>query len=265
MSHRARYELKYVVEESRARAITGFLRSYLRPSAYNRPGAIPGEPVVSLYFDSPDLLFYRQNLAGLKNRIKLRIRFYDDDWERPAFLEIKRRMSDAICKDRTMISREIVRQMLRQGWPSLSRGSYLSGLDYGTRQAEVQQQFSRLCNASQARAVTYVSYVREAFVGADNGPLRVTMDRQLRATLYEGEERVGVPRRGAKPNPLSIPPESVILELKFNHSCPRWMQKMVRMFNLHRRSVCKYAVCTEALGLPLRRLGLAVPQWETVA
>ncbi len=265
MSQRARYELKYVVEESRARAITGFLRSYLRPSSYNRPGTIPGESVVSLYFDSPDLVFYRQNFAGLKNRIKLRIRFYDSDWEQPAFLEIKRRVSEAICKDRTKISREIIAHMLRQGWPSLSPGAHTSEQDYGQRQAEVQQKFSRLCNAAQARATLYVSYKREAFVTADDGPLRVTMDRQIRATLFEGDDQIAVPQRGAAPSPLVVPPESVVLEMKFNRSCPAWMQKLVRVFNLHRRSVCKYGMCVEALGLPQGRRGLVAPQLEIVA
>lgn len=265
MSHRVRYELKYVVEETRARAITGFLRGHLRPSAYNRGGSIPGETVTSLYFDSPDLLFYRQNFAGLKNRIKLRIRFYDNDWDQPAFLEIKRRVSDAICKERTMISREIVRQMLQQRWPSLSRGSQSEPAPFGPKQVAVQQEFSRLCNVAQARPMLYVSYIREAFVGVDDGPLRVTLDRQLRGALYEGEERIALPQRGVPPHVHTVSPEAVVLELKFNRSCPLWMQKMVRVFNLHRRSLCKYTICTEALGLLRGRRGLAVPQWETVA
>lgn len=228
-------------------------------------GIIPGEPVISLYFDSPDLLFYRQSFAGLRNRVKLRVRFYDNDWKGPAFLEIKRRMSDVICKDRAMISREVVRQSLRQGWSSLLHGSQFTSLDNGKRQAQVQQQFSSLCNTTGARAMVYVSYVREAFVGGDDGDLRVTLDRKIRATRYEGEDRVGVPRRGVRPNVLSIPPDSVVLELKFNRYCPRWMQHMVRMFNLNRRSISKYCICAEALGLPLGRRALTVPQLETVA
>ena len=265
MGDGGRYELKYVVEESRARAITGFLRGYLRPSTYNRPGPIPGESVVSLYFDSPDLLFYRQGSAGLRNRMKLRVRFYDNEWDHPAFLEIKRRVSDVICKDRAMISREVVGRMLRHGWPGLSLGSDHSALDGGQRQAAVRHQFSYLGKAAGARAVLYVTYFREAFVGDDGAGLRVTLDRRIRATLYEGEDRVGVPTRGVPPNRLSIPPDSVVLELKFNGGCPRWMQQMVRMFNLHRRSASKYCLCAEAIGLAQKRRGLAMPPRGTVA
>jgi len=265
MGDGGRYELKYVIEETRARAITGFLRGYLRPSTYNRPGPIPGEPVVSLYFDSPDLLFYRQAFAGIRNRMKLRVRYYDNDWDHPAFLEVKRRVSDVICKDRAMISREVVQQLLRDGWPSLLHRSDHSALVCTKKQAAVRQQFSYLSSIAQARAVLYTTYIREAFVGAEGESLRVTMDRQIRATLYEGDDRVEVPSRGVPPNPRSIRPDSVVLELKFNGGCPQWMQRMVRVFNLYRRSVSKYCECVEAIGLPLRRHGLAEPQRWTVA
>jgi hypothetical protein len=50
--------------------------------------------------------------------MKLRIRFYDDEWKRPAFLEVKRRVSEVICKDRAMMTREGVRQILTAGWPN---------------------------------------------------------------------------------------------------------------------------------------------------
>jgi hypothetical protein len=43
------------------------------------------------------------------------------------------------------------------------------------------------------------------------------------------------------------------------------MQGMVRMFNLYRRSVSKYCMCAEALGLPRVRHGQALPQQWTVA
>ncbi len=265
MGDGGRYELKYVVEEARARAITGFLRSYLRPSAYNQPGPFPGEPVISLYFDSPDLLFYRQGAAGLRNRMKLRVRFYDNEWDHPAFLEIKRRVSDVICKDRTMISREVVGRLLRQGWPGLSLGSDHSALDGGQRQVAVRHQFAHLGRTADARATLYVTYFREAFVGNDGAGLRVTLDRRIRATLYEGDDRVGVPTRGVPPSRLAIPSDSVVVELKFNGGCPRWMQQMVRMFNLHRRSASKYCLCAEAIGLAQERRGLAVPPRGTVA
>lgn len=265
MDEGGRYELKYIIEESRAQAMTGYLRPYLRPSSFNRPGPTPGEPVVSLYFDSPDLLFYRQACSGLKNRFKLRIRYYDSDGNKPAFLEVKRRVSDVICKERAMVSRDSVRQVLLSGWPSRWCGPGLSPWDGDQQQASVWQQFSRLLNVARARAMLYCTYIREAYVESDGGSLRVTMDRQIRATLYSGERQLEVPAHSVQPSPQFIRPDQVVLELKFNGSCPQWMQQMVRTFNLHRRSVSKYCACVETLGLPSGRQNTAASPGRTVA
>ena len=52
-----------------------------------------GEPegyhVHSLYLDSPAYELYHETTEGVKNRFKLRMRFYDDSPEAPVFLEIK--------------------------------------------------------------------------------------------------------------------------------------------------------------------------------
>src|ERR1700691_1868169 len=106
MAHSSRFELKYIIEDARAVAVADFVSAALRPSVHTRSGPIRGHPVISLYLDSPDFFFFKQAYNGHKNRMKLRIRFYDDEWKRPAFLEVKRRVSEVICKDRAMMTRE---------------------------------------------------------------------------------------------------------------------------------------------------------------
>lgn len=265
MDERGRYELKYVVEESCAQAIAGYLRAYLRPSSYNRAGPRPGEPVVSLYFDSPDLLFYRQASGGLKNRLKLRVRYYDQDHNQPAFLEIKRRVSDVICKERTRVARDSVQQMLLSGPTHQSSGSAQSTWNGDRAHAKVWQHFRQLLDMAHARAVLYCTYQREAFVESDGGSLRVTFDRQIRATRYNGEPRLDVPVHSIQLSPQFIRPNQVVLELKFNGGCPQWMQHMVRTFNLQRRSVSKYCACVDALGLLQGRQAGTIDRGRTVA
>ena len=111
--------------------------------------------------DSPDYFFFKQAFVGLKNRIKLRIRFYDDHWERPAFFEIKRRVSDVICKDRAMISREGVCQFLNGGWPCPRHWPDASVLKHGKRRIDVYYKFWHLCSQVMAAGTIYVSYLRE--------------------------------------------------------------------------------------------------------
>src|SRR3974377_960056 len=137
MGHSARFELKYALEDARAVAVADFVQSYLRPSEHNGSGPIRGHPVISLYLDSPDYFFFRQAITGHKNRMKLRIRFYDDEWKRPAFLEVKRRVSEVICKDRALITREGVRQILTGGWPAGPFWTDCGHLLHGTRRQDV--------------------------------------------------------------------------------------------------------------------------------
>ena len=111
-----RFELKYIVDEDRAVAIRDFVSSYLEPDDYYDRNQGCGYLVASLYLDAPDLKLYRQTVQGLKNRFKLRVRFYDDKESSPAFLEIKRRANDAILKKRTVVTRDLVKRLLEGGY-----------------------------------------------------------------------------------------------------------------------------------------------------
>lgn len=255
MAPRGRYELKYLVDEERARAITRYVRFYLRPTPYNRWGRVPGQPIVSLYFDSPDYLLFRQGCSGLKNRIKLRIRFYDDDPAHPAFLEIKRRINDVIAKSRAMISRDGVRRLIEGGWPNLAHWPDPAAL-MGPPRLGTYNSFWSLANRIHARGVAYVSYLREAYDSPTDSTLRVTFDRLVHGTAYDGSGELKMPRWGVPPRdgePFWMVPGAVILEMKFDERAPRWMIEMVQMFNLHRRPVSKYCSCVDALDLPGNR------------
>lgn len=250
MGHSGRFELKYVIEEARAVAVADYVSTYLRPSPHNGNGRVRGHPVISLYMDSPDCFLFRQAFTGHRNRMKLRIRFYDDDWNRPAFLEVKRRVNDVICKDRAMISREAVRQILSAGWPVAPYWADSSGLGHGKRRQDVSDDFWRYANAIRARGMIYVSYTREIFEAPDDDELRVTFDRQIRGSYWDGSGVLREPKTGWRPylppylSPL--PRDGVILELKFDGRAPGWMFDLVKVFNLQRTPVCKYCACIYA-------------------
>jgi hypothetical protein len=60
--------------------------------------------VNSIYFDSPSLTSFQENLAGIGRRFKLRLRWYDSELpQRCAFFEVKRRINRATTKDRYQI------------------------------------------------------------------------------------------------------------------------------------------------------------------
>jgi hypothetical protein len=261
MKQTGRYELKYVIDEQRAVAVADYVRAYLRPSPHNGDGPVRGHPVISLYLDSPDYFLFQQAFYGHKNRMKLRIRFYDEHWKQPAFLEIKRRVNDNIIKDRAMITREGVRQFLCGGWPNPSHWPDQSLLPRGRRHLDVYFRFWQFCNTLKAKPIVYLSYLREIFEAPHDDEMRVTLDRQVCATPYdgpgmldEGLGRLTSPKRGTPPPPdkppYYLPYDGVVLELKFEERAPCWLYDMVKIFNLQRRFMCKYAASVDGMKLP---------------
>ena len=204
--------------------------------------------MISLYLDSPDLAFFRQAFTGHRNRVKLRIRFYDSDWSRPAFLEVKRRVSDVICKDRAMITREGVRQMLCDVANKTYRFRY--GSFVRRRKDEgIFELFWGLCRRARARGMIYVSYVREIWEAPDDEELRITFDRHVTATPYDGNPCLAVPSLGLRPSPYYIMPKGVVMEVKFEDRPRTWMLELVRRFDLRRIPVCKYSACVDTMQL----------------
>ncbi len=237
-----RHELKYVVSEATACSVRRFIRSYLERDEHTRPEHDWGYPVWSLYLDTPTLHLYRQTLEGLKNRFKLRMRFYDASPASPVFLEIKRRVNDVVCKERAAITRQAAADLLSFGArPDPSGLQDPSSNDRGGRALE---NFCRLRASVAADASLYVSYLREAYVLPDSDDIRVTFDRQVEGSPWLAGEAIQPPPRGLRPRI-----DGVILELKFTDRFPQWMRDVVQTFNLQRRPVPKYICCVNAVGV----------------
>ncbi|HUT10691.1 MAG TPA: polyphosphate polymerase domain-containing protein [Thermoguttaceae bacterium] len=244
----SRFELKFIIDRQCAAAVRDFVRTYLVPDEHARRSAENSYPVNSLYLDSADLILFRQAAVGMKNRFKLRIRFYDDRPESPAFLEIKRRITDVIRKERAAISRDGVRRLLAGRRPDASH--VVRGNDE-EKSGIALQNFCSLYDSIRGQARIYVSYVREAYVLPNSDQVRVTFDRELLGARFHEDTFLLPPSHGTRPNV-----GGVILELKFTDRFPPWMQELVQAFDLRRRSVPKYNMCIEAMGLqPSNRMG----------
>src|SRR3954471_441210 len=109
---RSRYELKYLIDEPCARRGRGLLRSYLQRDPHATGHTHYAYPIYSLYLDDPGMALYRATTQGQKNRMKLRVRFYDQDATKPLFCEIKRRVNDVILKERAIIRRDALARVL---------------------------------------------------------------------------------------------------------------------------------------------------------
>jgi hypothetical protein len=230
-----RFELKYMVDQRRAESIRTFIRSYLEPDAFFRPEQKYGYSVRSLYLDTPSLTLKRATEEGLKNRFKLRIRFYDDDPASPAFLEIKRRENDVIRKERAAVNRSGVQRILEGGRPEHSQL-----LRADAESIAAMENFCGLCQRIGAHGSLFVVYFREAYVPPDSDNLRVTFDRQVESHRYHPGRVLEMPPEGRQTD-IS----GVVLEIKFTDRFPSWARDMVEMFGLSRQSVPKYVECVK--------------------
>jgi hypothetical protein len=229
----SRFELKYVIDERLVRPLRDFIRGHLQPDEHADVNNGCQYTVHSLYLDSPSYALCRSTIQGHKNRFKLRIRYYDDLPDSPAFFEIKRRIDDVIVKQRAVANRGAVGRILRGQWPEWSDLVHPRSADYGA-----MQRFCSLRDTIQADGRVFVSYMREAYVTPDNDTVRMTFDRQIACTPYAHGYSLNRTQKT-----LDVGIEGVVLELKFTERFPQWMGRMVRTFDLERTSMAKYVAC----------------------
>jgi SPX domain protein involved in polyphosphate accumulation len=228
----SRYELKYLIDESRAAAIVRFIRPYARLDRHCESQPNDSYPIVSLYLDTDNLQLCRQTLEGHKNRFKLRIRSYSDDLDCPDFFEIKRRANTVIIKDRVRVA------------PSLT-ASLVSGISRSSQKDESARQnmnqFLFYMNSISAKPVVRTRYDRHAFEGIVNNKVRITFDRNLSYNVTS-TPNVGLNGHGWHKLPL----KSVVLEIKFTDRYPIWLNQLVKCFELRQQPVSKYATSIKA-------------------
>jgi len=231
----SRYECKYLVSPALANEIRSFVGPFMVPDTFARRHPDYRYPICSLYFDTLDLLLYRQTATGEKNRFKLRVRSYSDDPATPVFLEVKRRVNDVILKRRAKLPREAAIAVLEDGdfsWPEGNPGGLLADLDF----------FKGHLSVAAAQPFLRVRYLREAYEANGGDPLRVTLDTYIEwLPTSTADFRFGVPGWFQTPVP------GVVLEIKFTDRYPEWVGEMIRVFGLHRQSVAKYVLSVDSL------------------
>jgi hypothetical protein len=221
---RARHELKYMITEAQAAALTERIRPYVRPDRHSASGEYP---LVSLYLDSDDLRLCRESLEGVKNRYKLRIRSYREDADAPCFFEIKRRVNQVIIKSRACV-------------PQRAMGAFMCGAG---RSAQIRlserrdlDQFLFYRQQIAARPVVRVRYLRRAYESRFDDDVRVTFDRRICGSVTR------VPLLGSDGGGWHyLPGGGVVLEIKFTRGYPSWVNGLVRDFGLQAESISKYA------------------------
>jgi hypothetical protein len=221
-----RFEYKYLLPGPLLGAVRGFIAPYTRPDAH----AGGRYTVTNLYLDTPELDFYQEHLLGAADRFKLRLRTYDPSGG--VFLEVKRKIKNVVVKSRVEVPRDRYRGLL-EGGEEISLDELPA--------AHLEEFLSRSIRGG-VRPVVLIEYDREAYESVMEDETRITFDRGLRFQPFEELELEG---RGGWTHmdsaaDMGAASSPILVELKFNTTCPAWMVDLVRTFSLERQSFSKY-------------------------
>jgi hypothetical protein len=229
-----RFECKYLISEEKARAIRRYIRPYVEVDPYAAGTPDNSYMISSLYLDGSDLRLFWESRNGIKDRIKLRIRNYNGSTRAPVFLEIKRRRNRLVRKGRARIDQDAAALMLAGRAPDTSHLS--------SAERSCYDEFVGWVARWATQPIVWVGYRREAYVGAFNPGIRITMDRDIACSPAAGRPVCTCFGRERPPDTLwrRVENTRVILELKFNVAFPDWMRDLVQRFDLQQRSYSKY-------------------------
>ena len=232
-----RIEAKYLISEMQAEGIREYIEPYVEPDPYAKEGAL--YPVTSLYLDSPDFQLYWISELGLKNRFKLRVRWYDEECREPVFLEIKRRLDAVIKKQRVCVNKDSLTGILEKNIYSESALA-----DLGNSHLENFRDFRDCVNSLACQPKIFVQYKREAYMDRFDSEMRITLDHGIRCLPYSPGMDLDRLNQEIWYPVFQIP---YIMEIKFTNTYPFWVNQMIRHFMLLRDSVAKYLVCIKVL------------------
>lgn len=173
-----RYEIKYAMSRAVAHTLPLAIRAH--PAGFYSP--YPDRTVNNLYLDTLNATSCRENLDGISDRVKFRIRWYGDPHE----------MVDPVLE-------------LKIKRNALGRKEYFPLSPVSGVKEALAKATSVLPGTAKLVPLLHNSYRRSYYVTFDN-KYRLTVDRNI---LYQsGQEFL-------MGNPLSIADDRVIVEVKF--------------------------------------------------
>ncbi len=227
-----RQELKFLVAHDVRRVLIERWRRYLVKAPFPDDRAMT--PVLSLYYDSPHLSFYHEKLAGFGFHQKVRIR--TDGFEfragQTTILEIKYRKHVRV-------------QKLRHEFPNFDTDR-LAPERWQIEDPEIRGAFESLRERHRLRPAAQVYYQREAYQGAVESDVRITLDSCLLG-LHPGERPT---RKLLLDRSRSLMPDTLaILEVKATRGTPGWVHEGIVAAELRQQTIPKYVTAVKVLGL----------------
>ncbi len=217
------FEMKFLVDEALARRVEDWGHAHLQLDPNGDAALGGGYRTTTLYTDTPELDVYRKTRKFRFRKYRVR-RYGEADW---FYVERKAKRGERVAKRRSRITA-----------PELSLlGDVTTNADWSGNW------FHESLGRRLLSPVSQITYERVAFGGqCDEGPLRLTFDRNIHGALVENWELVPFAS-----GPLLLE-GLVIMELKFRAVMPAPFKLLVQEFELSSTTVSKYRLCREKNG-----------------
>ena len=232
-----RLEYKFLIPADRANELREALRPFVITDEYAEREKNKEYTVRSIYYDTMRLDDYRDKLAGLKVRKKLRVRGYNEkNRDSIAFLEVKRKFENYVSKNRAPLlysNLDMLLDSCEYEKYLLKKKNFLDSIDDAKK-------FFFLFKIKNCSPVVLITYDREAYFSKHDSTLRITLDKNLRSkplpksTDLFDDEGLKLAMSG-----------NFVLEIKFFNGFPFWLQKIISKFELKRRAISKYTICVD--------------------
>lgn len=215
-------ELKFVANCELYERLAAWATSHMTADPHGLAACGDRYRVRSIYLDTPDFATFRR-VGGLRYR-KYRLRQYND--EPLIWFERKAKVHGRVTKRRTSAP-PAQAECLGQTTPPMD----WNGFWYWKR-----------VRARRLQPIAAISYERLArFASTPDGPVRLTLDRDVRGAAYNCWQMPTVALPALEPLV-----NACILELKFERTIPQLFKELLTEFSLANRQMSKFRTCLSA-------------------
>ncbi len=210
-----RFEWKYRLDIQQYYRLRSALVPYVEPDPYTRRAPDGRYLVRSLYYDTYDYQLFDQKMAGDSQRVKFRLRTYDDQPRHNTAIkvELKVRTADAMKKYTASVS-------IDDYW-HFQRHRYWPADDH-----PVLNEFARGVQLRALQAQVLIDYRRQGFQDRSREGIRVTFDHRVCSLTSGTLFPVGEPFF-RQHHPLGV-----VFEVKCRHQRPAWLRRLVQAHGL---------------------------------
>jgi hypothetical protein len=208
-----RYEKKYKITQFQASEMIAFLNGHLALDKHHDPKNIVPYKIHSLYLDDKEARIIHKSIEKPSYKEKYRLRWYED--AKQTYLEIKIKHLNRSHKKRTFLNEDAI---LQDDYKSLILDIYPTPYLTSLTKDPIQ----KYC---------LIEYNRIAFEDQKEN-LRITFDYDVSYTFQEEKKSL-------------FDSNTVILEIKYEQSLPRFLSHYLSSHHIYSRSLSKIGLSVQ--------------------